>query len=96
MEWHLRNISEVLIEPGTDHSSGLSSKEVSSRLLSHGPNELLDRGGKSPWRILWDQFTSIMAHIVLEIEKLRIGHKPAIMVWWAGQPTQMICSRTIS
>lgn len=65
MKWHLRNIPEVLTELGTDLSFGLSGKEAAARLLSHGPNELLDRGGKSPWRILWEQFTSVMALILI-------------------------------
>jgi Ca2+-transporting ATPase len=65
MNWHLLDISEVLTELKSDLSTGLSSREASSRLLRHGQNELLDRGGKSPWLILWQQFTSIMALILM-------------------------------
>lgn len=65
MDWHRRDISEILIELRADLASGLSAAEASSRLLIHGPNELLDKGGKSPWRILWEQFTSIMALILM-------------------------------
>ena len=64
MDWHLLNTSEVLTELRSDISSGLSDREASSRLLRNGPNELLDKGGKSPWHILWEQFTSIMALIL--------------------------------
>ncbi|MDD5284287.1 MAG: cation-translocating P-type ATPase [Desulfuromonadaceae bacterium] len=64
MNWHLLDISEVLTGLRSDIASGLSTADASSRLLQHGPNELLDRGGKSPWRILWEQFTSIMALIL--------------------------------
>ena len=64
MIWHLSSISDILIELRSDLSAGLSGVDASSRLLQHGPNELLDRGGKSPWRILWEQFTSIMALIL--------------------------------
>lgn len=65
MNWHFKNVSETLNELSSDVSSGLSSIDASSRLLNHGRNELVDRGGKSPWRILWEQFTSTMALILI-------------------------------
>jgi magnesium-transporting ATPase (P-type) len=34
---------------GTDAGSGLSNEEVARRLEERGPNELEDRGGRSPW-----------------------------------------------
>lgn len=65
MEWHIRNIAEVLSELGSAVTSGLTGEIASSRLLRHGLNELSGRGGKSPWRILWEQFTSLMALILM-------------------------------
>jgi Ca2+-transporting ATPase len=65
MDWHLIDISEILTELKSDLSTGLSGREASYRLLGHGPNKILDRGGKSPWRILWEQFTSTMALILM-------------------------------
>lgn len=65
MEWHLRTISQVLAELGSEVISGLSGEEASSRLLRYGHNELLDSGGKSPWLILREQFTSVMALILI-------------------------------
>lgn len=58
------DISAVLAEQECDPDSGLTSGNVAIRLASTGPNELLDHGGKSPWLILWEQFTSTMALIL--------------------------------
>jgi Ca2+-transporting ATPase len=45
--------------------SGLQVAETARRLAADGPNELIERGGKSPWRILWEQFTATMIVILL-------------------------------
>ena len=36
-----------------------------NRLEEYGPNELVDRGIKSPWKILWEQLTGIMVVILI-------------------------------
>lgn len=64
MNWHLMEASEVVSRLQSDVSSGLSNIDASRLQNIHGPNELLDRGGKSPWLILWEQFTSTMALIL--------------------------------
>ncbi|GFE61255.1 cation-translocating P-type ATPase [Geobacter sp. AOG2] len=64
MDWHLRDIATVLAEQGADTAGGLSSSEAARRLTRFGSNELLERGGTSPWLILWEQFTSTMALIL--------------------------------
>ncbi len=58
------DISDVLSEQECDPGSGLTSENVAIRKASTGPNQLIDRGGKSPWLILWEQFTSTMALIL--------------------------------
>ena len=65
MEWHLRDIADCLTELDTDPVTGHTSAEVQHRLATQGRNELLDRGGTSPWHILWEQFTSTMALILI-------------------------------
>ena len=46
------------ITPGiVDAAQGLSEEQAAARLRKHGPNELVERGRKSPWRILWEQVT---------------------------------------
>lgn len=64
MDWHLRDIATVLAEQKVDAAYGLSSDEAGRRLSRFGGNELLERGGTSPWLILWEQFTSTMALIL--------------------------------
>lgn len=64
MEWHLLDIAAMLTEQGVDPAAGLSSAEAARRLSVSGRNEIQERGGKSPWLILWEQFTSTMALIL--------------------------------
>ena len=63
--WHMLEAAEVLRALGTDASSGLSNEEAAGRLKERGANELEDRGTRSPWAILWDQFTSTMIVILI-------------------------------
>jgi P-type Ca2+ transporter type 2C len=63
--WHTLEAAEVLQALGTDSASGLSSEEATRRLEERGPNELEDRGGRNPWAILWEQFTSTMIVILV-------------------------------
>ena len=49
----------------TDAESGLSEAETARRLREVGRNELEDRGSRSPWAILWEQFTSTMLAILI-------------------------------
>ncbi|MCJ7675863.1 MAG: HAD-IC family P-type ATPase, partial [Sedimentisphaerales bacterium] len=49
----------------TNVSEGLSTSEAHRRLAEHGPNELIDRGVKSVWSILWEQLTAIMVVILI-------------------------------
>lgn len=63
--WHTLKVAEVLRALDTDPGSGLSSEEAARRLEERGPNELEDRGGRKPWSILWEQFTSTMIVILV-------------------------------
>ncbi len=65
MDWHLCDTATALKELETDPVDGLSPAEAARRLSAYGPNEIRDRGGTSPWRILWEQFTSTMALILI-------------------------------
>jgi Ca2+-transporting ATPase len=58
-------VEEVLHALGTRAVSGLSKEEAARRLVERGPNELEDRGTRSPWVILWEQFTSTMIVILV-------------------------------
>lgn len=63
--WYQLDPQEALTELNTDIESGLSSDEAARRLEQYGPNELIERGAKSPWLILWEQFTGIMIVILI-------------------------------
>jgi Ca2+-transporting ATPase len=64
-EWHVREWSDVASALKTDVQRGLSLDEVGRRQAEYGPNELTDKGVKSPWRILWEQFTATMVIILI-------------------------------
>ena len=63
--WHTLDIPEVLSHLQTDATNGLDEADAARRLAEHGPNELVDRGGKNPWRILWEQLTATMVIILI-------------------------------
>ena len=63
--WHTLKIEDLAHELGTDLEKGLAPDEVSRRLEQHGPNELVERGVTSPWKILWEQLTGIMVVILI-------------------------------
>ncbi len=62
---HSQNISTVLHMLETNASTGLTDDEAARRLARYGPNELIERGGKSPWFILWEQFASVMVVMLI-------------------------------
>ena len=60
-----KEVSTVLDALGTRHDRGLEPSEVMARLAQYGRNELEERGGKTPLRILWEQFSSTMVLILI-------------------------------
>ena len=64
-DWHLLEKLKVLAHLETDAGHGLTSAEAQRRLFEYGPNELVERGLKSPWRILWEQLTAMMVVILI-------------------------------
>lgn len=63
--WHTLEADETLTQLQTDPQTGLSTAESQQRLQRYGKNELIDRGGVSPWKILWGQLTSIMVVVLI-------------------------------
>jgi Ca2+-transporting ATPase len=63
--WYQIDPPIVLHQHGTDAAHGLSMAEAARRLIQHGPNELVERGGKPPWRIVWEQLTATMVVILI-------------------------------
>jgi Ca2+-transporting ATPase len=64
-EFYQVESSKVVDEIKSNVDKGLSNEEASHRLEHYGFNELVETGRKSPWRILWEQMTSIMVVILI-------------------------------
>jgi P-type Ca2+ transporter type 2C len=64
-EIYQRNKSEALNQLNSSTENGLTNAEAAERLANFGPNELVERGLISPWRILWEQLTSTMVVILI-------------------------------
>ncbi|MEJ8802974.1 cation-translocating P-type ATPase [Pontibacter sp. H249] len=62
--WHTQSAKEVLSDLGSSEQ-GLSKEEATARLNKYGSNELQERSGKSPLRMLWEQFTQVMVLILI-------------------------------
>lgn len=84
--WHTQNISSVLQTLETDTRQGLPAEEARRRLEQFGLNELEERGGKSPLRILWEQFTSTMVLILIAA---------AVISAFLGKPLETIAISAI-
>ncbi|MCE9646677.1 MAG: cation-translocating P-type ATPase [Chloroflexi bacterium] len=65
MNWYLTDIQESLSFLQTDQQNGLSESEVSARIARYGTNELIERGGRKPLQILWEQLTATMVLILI-------------------------------
>jgi len=64
-DYYKTSTNEVLERLNTSVEHGLT-REAAERLLDqHGLNELVERGIKNPWRILWEQFTATMVVILI-------------------------------
>ncbi|HSF80636.1 MAG TPA: cation-translocating P-type ATPase [Anaerolineales bacterium] len=64
-EWYQKEIKEVVSLLKSEVEAGLTANEAQRRLAEHGPNELIERGLKSPWHILWEQLTGLMVIILI-------------------------------
>ena len=64
-DWHLISVSDALDKLQVSLETGLSPAEASHRLAEVGPNELIDRGGKSPWKIVFEQLTGVMTIVLI-------------------------------
>jgi len=64
-EWYRIDADEVFEQTATPATQGLNSEESARRLVDQGPNELVEAGAKSPWRILLEQFTSLLIVILI-------------------------------
>jgi len=73
--WHAESVKAVfeLLETSAD---GLSTEEVSSRLLAYGPNRLPESGGRGPLLRFLYQFHNVLIYVLLaaSIVTAMLGH----------------------
>ncbi len=65
MNWHQIEVGTALHELQSDAQVGLTSAEVQARLMQHGYNELVEKGGRTPFHILYEQLSATMVLILL-------------------------------
>jgi len=63
--WWEKSAQAALEELGSDPEQGLSRAEAERRLSEYGPNELIERGVKSVWKILWEQLTGVLVLVLI-------------------------------
>ena len=62
--WHTQSVEDTLRHCSSSEA-GLAAAEAAERMQTHGPNELKERRGKGPLRMLWEQFTETMVLILI-------------------------------
>ena len=65
MNWHLQTVEKSLEALQTGPDTGLAQTEADSRLKQYGRNELVEKGGRTPLKILWEQLTATMVLILI-------------------------------
>jgi P-type Ca2+ transporter type 2C len=73
MRFSASTAEDVLKELGVDPGKGLSAKEAEARLAEHGPNELHASQRRPMWRVLFDQFRSVVILILAGAMALAFG-----------------------
>jgi P-type Ca2+ transporter type 2C len=56
--WHTLDQHSLELSLETPFVQGLSDAQAAHRLIRYGANEIIDKGAKSSWRILWGQLTA--------------------------------------
>ncbi len=64
-DWHELPAQQALDQLNSDLQHGLDPSEAAQRLEKYGSNELIERGVKSPWKILLEQFSETMVVILI-------------------------------
>ncbi len=64
-QWHLLSVEAAIKQLRSDPAMGLTAQQVAELQAQVGPNELVERASRSPWRLLWEQFTATMVLILI-------------------------------
>ncbi|MGJ3252902.1 MAG: cation-translocating P-type ATPase [Elainellaceae cyanobacterium] len=67
LPWHALDIDKALTALDSDRQNGLTSNDAAERLRRYGLNELDERGGRSRWVIILDQFKNIMLLMLIAV-----------------------------
>ena len=59
-QWYQLSAADALKQLGSDSAAGLSSAEAQTRLATVGPNELVERGGRTRREIIVEQLTGVL------------------------------------
>ncbi|MEY3463400.1 MAG: hypothetical protein RLZZ468_1178, partial [Cyanobacteriota bacterium] len=70
--WHNLTSAECLEQLG-GQAQGLTTAESARRLEEGGANRLELAAGRSPWQILWDQFSNVMLVMLLAVAAVSAG-----------------------
>lgn len=81
-EWYKLESDDVVKQLETSPTDGISSAEAEKRLEKFGINELVEKGAKNPWLILFDQFKEPMVVILLmaALVSLALGEEADVII----------------
>ncbi|MGE3179796.1 MAG: cation-translocating P-type ATPase, partial [Vicinamibacterales bacterium] len=83
--WYARSVDETAAALDVNVASGLEDAEAARRSGQVGPNELTERGGRTPAAILWEQATSTMSLVLLGAALIKAG-----VAAWGHAPREWI------
>ncbi len=63
--WHTKTLTDTLSELHSDATCGLDNQQIAERQVQHGYNEIVDRGGRSLWLIVWEQISGAMVLLLV-------------------------------
>ncbi len=65
--WQALSVEASLEKLHSDAKKGLNQEQIKQRQQYFGPNELKEMAGRSPLKILWEQFTNIMLVMLMAV-----------------------------
>ncbi len=63
--WHVMDIGTITPKLKTSQEAGLNEADIAGRIAEYGQNELVERGGRSPLSILWEQLTNPLVLLLI-------------------------------
>jgi len=87
MNWHTLETKLALDELSSSAETGLTSAQVNERKAQHGANVLIERGGRTPYQILWERIAAKMALILIGA---------AVLAGWLGDTKNTIAILTVA